>query len=64
MMEVRMAEALFPFTELARIIEHKRGKLKAVPGKLKNDDAPELQEFLQVCITKKCCCLSFCIEYV
>jgi hypothetical protein len=55
LMEVCMAEALFPFTELARIIDHKRGKLKAVPGKLKDDDAPELQELLQVCITGNSC---------
>lgn len=55
MMEVSMAESLFPFTELARLIDHKRGKLKAVPGKLKDHDAPEMQELLQVCVSRKAC---------
>lgn len=48
MMEVRMAEALFPFTELARVLDHKDAKLKAVSGKLSQDDVPAMQELLQV----------------
>jgi hypothetical protein len=63
MMEVRMAEALFPFTELARIIDNKRGKIKSITGKVKDDDTQELQELMQVCITGVFG-LSFCIEDV
>jgi len=48
MMEVRMAQALFSFTELARVLDHKDAKLKAVPRKVAREDVSALQELLQV----------------
>jgi hypothetical protein len=48
MMEVRMAHALFPFTELARVLDNKDAKVRAVPGKLSPDTVPRLQDLLQV----------------
>lgn len=49
MMEVRMAQALFPFTELGRVLDNKDAKLHAVRGKLSQQDIPAMQELLQVC---------------
>ena len=48
MMEVGMAESLYPFTELARLLDHKRGKLKVIRGTLEEADVPLLQETLRV----------------
>jgi hypothetical protein len=47
MMEVRMAHALFPFTELARVLDNKDAKVRAVPGKLSPDTVPRMQDLLQ-----------------
>lgn len=45
-MEVRMAQALLPFCDLARILDHKNAKIK--PGTLKKDELFALQNLLQV----------------
>ena len=47
-MEIEIARALFPFTEMGRILEHKRGKLVPVPGVIDDDKVLELQELLRV----------------
>jgi hypothetical protein len=47
-MEIEIAKALFPFTEMARILEHKRGRLCAVPGAVGEGKVIELQGLLRV----------------
>ena len=42
--EMEMAKALFPFCELARLLDHKRARLKVVPGILSEDTLLDLQE--------------------
>lgn len=49
-MEVALGEALFPFTELARIVDHKRAHLNVVSGVLEATDFPALQETIRVSI--------------
>ncbi|CAB9530123.1 expressed unknown protein [Seminavis robusta] len=46
-MEVEVAKALFPFTEMARILEHKRGRLVALPGVVSEEKVSELQGLLR-----------------
>lgn len=48
--EIELAQTLFPFTEMARIVEHKRAKLVAVPDIIDEDRVSELQELLRVSI--------------
>lgn len=48
MMEVRMAQALFPFTEMARVLDNKGAILKPVSGKLSSDNVQSMRELLQV----------------
>ena len=47
-MEISAARALFPFTEMGRILEHKRARLVVVPGVLDEEKVMELQELLRV----------------
>ena len=49
--ELALGEALFPFSELARSLDHKKARLKAVPGILKYDELPMIQECVRVSIT-------------
>jgi hypothetical protein len=46
--ELNLGEALFPFSELARILDHKRARLKVVPKVVDQEDLPALQEFVRV----------------
>jgi hypothetical protein len=50
--ELKLGEALFPFSELARTLDHKRATLKVVPGLVDYDELPALQECVRVRITK------------
>lgn len=45
--EMDMAKALFPFCELARFLDHRKARLKVVPGTLTESAALELQETLR-----------------
>jgi hypothetical protein len=48
-MEIGMGQALFSFSELARILDHKRARLKLVPGVISTEfDLCELQETVRV----------------
>lgn len=47
-MEIEVARAVFPFTEMGRILEHKRGRLVAVQGVVDDDKVLELQDLLRV----------------
>jgi hypothetical protein len=47
-MEIEIAKALFPFTEMARILEHKRGRLVAIPGVVDDEKVLDLQDLLRV----------------
>lgn len=42
--EMEMAKALFPFCELARVLDHRRARLKVVPGILSEEALLDLQE--------------------
>eukprot|EP00980_Cylindrotheca_fusiformis_P000602 scaffold154_cov129-Cylindrotheca_fusiformis.AAC.19 len=42
--ELEMGEALFPFSELARTLDHKKARLKVVPGTVEEDELAGLQE--------------------
>ena len=46
--EIEMAKALFPFTEMARIIEHKKARLLVVTGLMDGTKVIELQDLLRV----------------
>ena len=46
--ELDMGQALFPFTELARSLDHKRARLKAVPGIVDETQLPSLNETVRV----------------
>lgn len=46
--ELKLGEALFPFSELARTLDHKRARLKVVPGVVDYDELPGLQECVRV----------------
>jgi hypothetical protein len=48
--ELALGEALFPFSELARSLDHKKARLKAVPGILKYNELPKIQECVRVSI--------------
>ena len=43
-LELDMGQAIFPFSELARSLDHKKARLKVVPGILEEQDLPALQE--------------------
>ncbi|KAL3941677.1 MAG: hypothetical protein SGARI_000519 [Bacillariaceae sp.] len=45
--ELALGEALFPFSELARSLDHKRARLKTVRGVVDYDELPLLQEFVR-----------------
>jgi hypothetical protein len=45
--EMEMAKALFPFCELARTLDHKRARLKVMPGILSEDALLDLQETMR-----------------
>lgn len=47
-MEISAARALFPFTEMGRILEHKRARLVVVPGLMDAEKVMELQELIRV----------------
>ncbi|KAG7339245.1 hypothetical protein IV203_002127 [Nitzschia inconspicua] len=42
--ELQLGEALFPFSEFARTLDHKRARLKVVPKLVDRDELPALQE--------------------
>ncbi|CAJ1942784.1 unnamed protein product [Cylindrotheca closterium] len=42
--ELDLGKALFPFSELARTLDHKKARIKAVPGVVEEDEVAELQE--------------------
>lgn len=46
--ELKLGEALFPFSELARTLDHKRARLKTVPKIVDHDELPSLQECVRV----------------
>lgn len=46
-MEISAARALFPFTEMGRILEHKKARLVVVPGVIDDEKVVELQELLR-----------------
>lgn len=46
--ELKLGEALFPFSELARTLDHKRARLKTVPKIVDHDELPALQECVRV----------------
>jgi hypothetical protein len=48
-LELDMGQALFPFSEMARSLDHKKARLKAVPGVVKEQDLAGLQEAVRVC---------------
>jgi hypothetical protein len=55
-LEVALGEALYPFSELARNLEQKRGGLRVVRGIVEPHDLPALQETLRVsvlCLLKR-----------
>ena len=56
--ELDMGEALFPFSELARCLDHKKARLKVVPGVVTASELPNLQETVRVRLV--CCLLLFC----
>ena len=47
-LELDMGQTLFPFSELARSLDHKKARLKVVPGILEEDELPALQETVRV----------------
>lgn len=42
--ELDLGKALFPFSELARTLDHKKARIKAVPGVVEDDEVADLQE--------------------
>lgn len=50
-LEISMAKALHPFCELARHLDNKKAKLKAVPGIIENQNIPLLDALLRVSFT-------------
>jgi hypothetical protein len=46
--ELALGEALFPFSELARTLDHKKARLKVVPGVVTYDELPTIQECVRV----------------
>jgi hypothetical protein len=50
--ELDMGQTLFSFSELARSLDHKRARLKAVPGIVAEDQLPSLNETVRV--SQKC----------
>lgn len=46
--ELDMGQALFPFSELARTLDHKKARLKVVPGAVEEDKLAALQETVRV----------------
>ena len=52
-LELEIGQTLFPFSELARSLDHKKAILKVVPGVLEEEDLPALQETVRVRIRKK-----------
>jgi hypothetical protein len=46
--ELDMGQALFPFSELARSLDHKKARLKVVPGVVEEDELAGLQETVRV----------------
>jgi len=42
--ELDLGKALFPFSELARALDHKKARIRAVPGVVEEDEVAELQE--------------------
>ena len=61
-LELALAQTLFPFTEMARMVEHKRARLMVVPNVVDEDQVAELQELLRVCIVMAVL-LSFIASY-
>ena len=64
-LELEIGQTLFPFSELARSLDHKKAILKVVPGVLEEEDLPALQETVRVRIRKKssfCCCKEVAIS--
>jgi hypothetical protein len=51
--ELDMGEALFPFSELARTLDHKKARLKVVPGVVEEDELAGLQETVRVRILRQ-----------
>ena len=51
-LELDMGKALFPFTELSRILTNKRVYLEVVPGVTDVDDLPSLRETIRVSLYK------------
>jgi hypothetical protein len=47
-LELALGEAIFPFSELSRTLDHKRAKLKVIPGVVDDEDLSTLQEFVRV----------------
>ncbi|GKY97546.1 hypothetical protein MPSEU_000712800 [Mayamaea pseudoterrestris] len=45
--EIDMAKQLFGFCELARFLEHKRARLKAIPGIINEDELQDYHELLR-----------------
>jgi hypothetical protein len=45
--EIEMAKQLYGFCELARFLDHRRARLKAIPGIVDEDALPEYQELLR-----------------
>lgn len=46
--ELDMGQALFPFSELARSLDHKKARLKVVSGIVDQDELSSLQETVMV----------------
>jgi hypothetical protein len=47
-LEMDMATMIFPFTELARFLESKGGRIKVIPSLLSPNRVPPLEELLRV----------------
>jgi hypothetical protein len=47
-LELALGEALFPFSELARSLDHRRARLKVVREVVEYDELPTLQEQVRV----------------
>ena len=59
-MELALGEALFPFSELARSLDHKKARLKVVPGVVDYDELPTLQENVRVSVESLWGLVQFC----
>jgi hypothetical protein len=54
-MEIEMGRALFPFSELARSLDHKRARLKVVSGVVEEHEISRLKETVRVSdVWKRC----------